>query len=262
MEYKAQGGEAVDKKRISLKALFEDKPLKETKRYSKKGAAAVLSVVSVAFCVLTVAGVIFLRTYFTDTDVIKAWIDENYLLGLVVMTLLCALQVVIALIPGELLEIAAGYAFGGWMGALVCTVGITLGSIIAILLTRKLGRRFVESLYPRDKIDAFPILKDKRKRNVMTFVLFLIPGTPKDLFTYVIGMTEMSIPLYIVIATVARFPSIIMSTVGGGALGDNKFIFAAIVFMIAGIVSGIGYLAYLVIQSKYKASAEKKNREE
>ncbi len=246
----------MGKKRDRVRRLFEDKPLKETKHYSRKGAAAALSIISVVLCVLTVLGVVFLRTYFSDTDVIKAWVDENYLLGIVVMTLLCALQVVIALIPGELLEIAAGYAFGGWMGALVCTVGITLGSVIAILLARKLGRRFVESLYPRDKIDAFPILRDKKKRNTMAFILFLIPGTPKDLFTYVIGLTEMSIPLYIVITTVARFPSIIMSTVGGGALGDNKFMFAAVVFMIAGVVSGVGYLLYLIIQSRYKAKHE------
>ena len=248
----------------SLKELFEDKPLKETKRYSKKGAAVALSAISVVLCVLTVLGVIFLRTYFSDTDVIKAWVDDNYVLGIIVMTLLCALQVVIALIPGELLEIAAGYAFGGWMGALICTVGITLGSIIAILLARKFGRRFVEALYPGDKIDAFPILKDKKKRNAMTFILFLIPGTPKDLFTYVIGLTEMSVPMYIVLTIVARFPSIIMSTVGGGALGDNKFTFAVIVFMIAGIVSGVGYLTYLVIQSKYKAkhSVLNENNEE
>ena len=154
------------------------------------------------------------------------------------MILVCAIQVIIALIPGELVEITAGYVFGPWWGALLCLIGNTLGSITAILLVRKFGRRFVESLY-------------------LTAILFLIPGTPKDLMTYVIGLTEMSIPAYILLTTVARFPSIISSTVGGGALGDNKMWFAVVVFLITGAVSLLGYLLYLWIQKRSSSSAHK-----
>ncbi|MBE6707042.1 MAG: TVP38/TMEM64 family protein [Ruminococcaceae bacterium] len=244
-------------RRQKLKSFFEDKPLKETKHYSKKSAATLLSIISVVVCIVTVACVIFLRTYFSDTDVIKEWISQNYLLGFVCMVLLCALQVVIALVPGELLEIAAGYAFGYWVGTLVCVIGIMIGSIIAILLSRKFGRRLVESLYPREKIDSLPILNDPKKRNVMTFLLFLIPGTPKDFFTYVIGMTEMSIPAYIALTMFSRLPSIIMSTLGGSALGNNSLKTAAIIFIIAGIVSCIGYFIYHKIQERHKVKIKK-----
>lgn len=242
----------MGKRREKVKHLFEDKQIQTTKHYSKKYAATVLSIISIVLCILTVLGVIFINTRFSDTDAIKTWVDENYLLGMVVMTAVCALQVVIAFIPGELVEIAVGYAFGGWMGALICTVGATVGSVIAIMLARKFGRRLVESLYSREKIDALPIINTPKKRNVMTFMLFLIPGTPKDLFTYVIGLTDMSIPLYIVLTTFARFPSIIMSTLGGGALGDDKFLHALVIFIVAAVVSGIGYLVYLTIQQRHK----------
>ena len=252
----------MGKKREKVLRLFEDKPLETTKTYSKKYAATVLSVVSVCVCILSVIGVLLLRAHFSDTDMLKAWIDEHYVLGLILMTLLCALQVVIALIPGELLEIAAGYAFGGFIGSIVCVVGLTLGSVVAILLARRFGRRLVESLYPREKIDALPILSTPKKRNAMTFLLFLIPGTPKDLFTYVIGMTEMSIPLYIVLTAFARLPSIVMSTMGGGALGDDKLGHAVVIFIIAGVVSGCGYLTYLAIQKKHKRKAAKENESE
>ncbi|MBO5203497.1 MAG: TVP38/TMEM64 family protein [Clostridia bacterium] len=247
----------MGKKREKVKRLFADKPLKETKHYSKRYAATVLSVISVCLCVLSVLGFIFIKTRFSDTDAIKAWVDENYLIAAVVMTLLCAVQVVIALIPGELLEIASGYAFGGVMGAVICTVGILLGSVVAILLARRLGRRFVESLYPREKIDAIPILNDPKRRNAMTFLLFLIPGTPKDLFTYVIGMTEMSIPLYIVLTMFARLPSIVMSTLGGGALGSNKLMLAVVIFIVAAVVSACGYLIYLTIQNRHRKKTVK-----
>ncbi len=242
----------MGRKREKVKRLFEDKPIEETKIYSKKYAATVLSIISVALCVLSVIGFLIIRTRFEDPNAIKTWVDENYIVGVIVMLCVCAVQVIIAFIPGELVEIAMGYAFGGIMGAVICIIGTTLGSVIAIMLARRFGRRLVESLYPREKIDALPIINTPKKRNAMTFLLFLIPGTPKDLFTYVIGMTNMSIPLYIALTTVARIPSVIMSTLGGDALGENEFMRAVIIFIIAAVVSGVGYLCYLLIQKKHK----------
>lgn len=250
----------MGKRKEKVKHLFADKHIETTKTYSKKYAATVLSIISAVLCVLSVLGVIFLQRHFSNADAIKAFIDEHYFLGLIIMTLLCAIQVVIALIPGELLEIAAGYAFGGLVGTLVCMVGLTLGSVVAILLARRFGRRLVESLYPREKIDALPILNAPKKRNAMTFLLFLIPGTPKDLFTYVIGMTDMSIPLYIALTAIARIPSIVMSTIGGGALSDDKLGHAIIIFIVAAVVSGCGYLAYLGIQSRHKKNMSSKEK--
>jgi uncharacterized membrane protein YdjX (TVP38/TMEM64 family) len=242
-------------KRERLKRLFVDKRVETVGHYSKKKAAVILSVCSAILATASILGFLFIKAKFSDTDAIKAWVDENYFLGMVIMMLLCSIQVVIALIPGELLEIASGYAFGGVMGAVICTVGILMGSIIAIMLSRRFGRRLVESLYPREKIDGIPILSDPKKRNAMTFLLFLIPGTPKDLFTYVIGMTEMSIPLYIVLTTFARLPSIIVSTMGGGALGDDKLTHAVVIFIIAAAISAVGYLIYLRIQARHKKSS-------
>ena len=250
----------MGKRKEKVKHLFADKHIETTKTYSKKYAATVLSIISAVLCVLSVLGVIFLQRHFSNADAIKAFIDEHYFLGLIIMTLLCAIQVVIALIPGELLEIAAGYAFGGLVGTLVCMVGLTLGSVVAILLARRFGRRLVESLYPREKIDALPILNAPKKRNAMTFLLFFIPGTPKDLFTYVIGMTDMSIPLYIALTAIARIPSIVMSTIGGGALSDDKLGHAIVIFIVAAVVSGCGYLAYLGIQSRHKKNMSSKEK--
>ncbi len=253
----------MENKKERYARLFAEKPEREIKRYSKKYAAAMLSVCSVILCVLSVLGFLFIKTRFSDTDLIKEWIDRNYVLGVVIMILLIAVQVVIALIPGELLELAAGYAFGAWMGTVVCIVGILLGSAVAILLARRFGRAFVEALYPREKLDALPILRDPKKRNAMTFLLFLIPGTPKDLFTYVIGLTNMSIPLYIALTAVARMPSIIMSTLSGGAFGEKRYVQALAIFIIAAAVSAVGYLSYLAISGRRekKRGKDEKNNE-
>lgn len=230
--------------------LFADKPRAEVKTYAKSRAIVMLSVISAVFCVLTVLGFIWIRVRFSDTNAVRDLVSRSPFLAAVCMALICSAQVVVAFVPGELVEIASGYAFGGFWGLIICMVGITLGSVVAILLARSFGRRLVESLYPREKIDALPILNDPKKRNTMTFLLFLIPGTPKDLLTYVIGLTDMSIPAYVLLTLFARIPSIVMSTVGGDALGDDRFLRAAVIFIIAAAISGVGYLVYLWIQGR------------
>lgn len=234
------------------KQLLQDKPLAETKHYSKRVAATVLSVASVLICALAVVGAILFRDYFSseNLDRLQAFVLEHWLAGILIFIGVCIVQVVIALIPGEAVEIAAGVIFGAWGGALLCLIGAVLGSILVILLVRKFGRRFVESLYPREKIEALPILNNPQKRNTLIALLFFIPGTPKDLMTYVIGLTEVSIPMYLLLTTVARIPSILMSTVGGDAFGEGKLWKGVVIFGATALISGAGYLIYLLIQKK------------
>lgn len=233
---------------------LQDKPTEPNKTYSKRVAATVLSAVSVLLCVLAAVGAILFRDYFSaeNVDRLHAFVSEHWLAGAAIFVFVCVVQVVVALIPGEAVEIAAGVIFGAWGGALLCLLGITLGSVLVILLVRKFGRRFVESLYPREKIDALPILNNPKKRNTLIALLFFIPGTPKDLLTYVIGLTEVSIPAYLLLTTVARIPSILMSTVGGDAFGEGKLWRGVIIFGATALVSGAGYLVYLWIQKRMK----------
>ncbi len=251
-----------EKIKHALQDKLQDTELKETKHYSKKVAAVVLGAFSVLSCVLAVIGFFYIRKEFSDPDIVRQWIDGHYILGALVMILVCILQVVIALIPGELVEIAAGYIFGPWWGALICLAGAMIGSVLVLLLVRRFGRKFVESIYSREKLDALPILNDPSKRNILTALLFLIPGTPKDLLTYVIGLTEMSIPAYVLLTAFARIPSILMSTLGGDALVGDKLTTAISFFIVAAALSLCGYLVYLYIQKrsakKHKRDSEKK----
>ena len=219
----------------------------EKKSFSKKTAGILLTAFSVLSCVLAVIGAILLKTVFKDTDVFKAFVNEHYLLSVLAMILICATQVVIALIPGEVVEIASGYAFGTWWGMLICLLGITLGSTIVLILAKRYGRRVIDALCPPEKLEMIPIIHEEKKLNTLTAILFLIPGTPKDLLTYAVGVTDMKIATYLMIATVARIPSILMSTIGGDALGDNRFSHAIIAFIVSAALSLAGYFIYLQI---------------
>ena len=217
----------------------------------KTKASLILSVVSAVFLALTVLGIWLMREYLADPELVRERIGEHYILGAMATILICAIQVVIALIPGEVMEIAAGYVFGSGMGSLLCLTGIVIGSCTTILLVRKFGSRLVYAFFPKEKIDNLPIIRDPAKRNLLTFILFVIPGTPKDLFTYAIGLTDMSIPLYIALTTAARFPSIILSTVSGSAVGDENYTKAVIFAAITAAVSGLGILIYNVFSKRH-----------
>ncbi|MBQ4113693.1 MAG: TVP38/TMEM64 family protein [Clostridia bacterium] len=216
-------------------------------------ASLILSIVSAIFLALTVLGIWFMRKYLLDPALVREKIGEHYVLGAIAMVLISAVQVVVALVPGEVVEIAAGYCFGSWIGSLLCLGGIVLGSCTTLLLVRHFGSRLVYAFYPKEKIDSLPILSDPKKRNLLTFTLFVIPGTPKDLLTYAIGLTDMSIPLYIALTTAARFPSVILSTLSGNAVGTKDYRLAIVFVMVTAAVSGIGLLIYNAILKRKKA---------
>ena len=236
---------------VKTKATVHPKARTAAKPMKKSRAAIILSVLSVVLLALTAVGLFLSRHFLADPVRVREAVGNHYFLGGLVTILLCAVQVVVALIPGEMLEIAAGYVFGAWWGALLCTVGVALGSVSTILLVRRFGRKFVYAIYPKEKMDALPVLKDPRKRNSLVLILFLIPGTPKDLLTYGIGLTDMRIPLYLLLTTAARFPSVISSTMGGNAMGEKEYTSAIIIFAVTVTISLIGLTIYNFISKKH-----------
>ena len=249
----------MPKDKNKAKDLFKTKDLGETKHYSKKTSLLVIILALVLSAILAAVGSVVIKNYFTDEGSFKSLVEENYLLSVIIMIVVCALQVMIALIPGELVEIAAGYAFGTFLGALYCLIGIVLGSCIVIVLTRKLGRRFIESLCPREKIDSISFVRDPKKLHLLVALVFFIPGTPKDLITYAIALTGMKIPAYILITSAARLPSILISTLSGDALGDNNMKRALIFLIISAATGIVGYLAYHFISKKRKKKTDQQS---
>lgn len=154
------------------------------------------------------------------------------------------LQVFIALIPGELLESAAGFVFGPFVGTLLCYVGIAIATCMVFLLTRKFGVKLVEVFISREKINQLRFLNTEKKRDLLIFLVFFIPGTPKDLLTYFVGLTEIRLWKFLAISLVARLPSVITSTFGGHLLGEEKYTGAIIVYAATAIVSLLGMLGY------------------
>ena len=133
-----------------------------------------------------------------------------------------------------------------------------IGSFLVIALVRRFGVKLVHVFYPPEKLETIRFLKSSPKRVILFLLIFMIPGTPKDLFTYAIGLTDMSIPLYILLTTAARFPSVILSTLSGNAVGTKDYRMAVVFVIVTAVVSGVGVLIYRIFSKKH---AEKKRAE-
>ena len=160
------------------------------------------------------------------------------------------LQVFIALIPGEVVEIAAGVAFGPFEGLALSLLGVAIGSSIVFLLTKTLGVRFVELFVSREKLNGMRFIRNDSSLNGLVFLVFFIPGTPKDVLTYFVGLTRMKLHTFLLISLFARIPSILTSTWGGDALIEGNYVTAAIIFGVTGVCGIAGLIIYNAVSKK------------
>lgn len=191
-----------------------------------------------------------------EPEVFRAWVADHGLLGMAAYTGMVFLQVLVAIIPGEPLEIAGGYAFGAVWGTVLCLLGAFLGSAAVFAVVRKWGVPLVEVFFSQDKLDKLTFLKTSPKRMALLWLVFTVPGTPKDLLCYFAGLTDLRWSSWLLIASVGRLPSIITSTVGGNALGLQNYQFAAITFAATTVIAGIGLVIYRQVCRRHKRSAE------
>ena len=209
----------------------------------------ILAIISVTVIVLLLVGLtILLWNYFknmaTSGQGFREYIGQFGWAAPLVFIGLHMLQVIVALLPGEVLEIGAGYAFGAVEGTLLCMIGCALSSALVFIAVKRFGVKFIELFFDPDKINQMRFLNDEDQVKRLTFILFLIPGTPKDLLTYFAGLTRLRVLEFVVISTLARIPSIVSSTVGGQYLENHDYLTAGIVFGVTAVISIIGLILY------------------
>ena len=224
-----------------------------TERHKKALYAAAIAI----FILFTLAVCWFvgrpLIRFVRQPEQFRAWVQGHGLLGQLAFLGMTVLQIVIAIIPGEPLELGAGYAFGFWRGTLLCEIGILLGGLLVFLFVRRFGVKAVEVFFPREKIESLRFLHNEKRLALWVFILFFIPGTPKDIMTYIVPLTPMKLSTFLLLSTVARLPSVVTSTIGGNALGTGKLTFALIVFSATALISALGILIYRRICKRSEA---------
>ena len=158
-----------------------------------------------------------------DPEQFQTMVDDWGIWSRAVFVGMVVLQVIVAFIPGEPIELAAGYAFGFWEGTALTMAGFLIGSALIFALVRRFGVKLVEVFFPMEKINRFSFLKNPRKTKTLAFLLMLIPGTPKDFLSYFAGLTNLSWKTWLLIVAVGRLPSLITSTATGAAAGEQNY---------------------------------------
>ncbi len=160
------------------------------------------------------------------------------------------LQVIFAFIPGELIEVAAGYIYGPFLGTLLCLIGVLPATCLIFGLTKLLGKKFTKITLDEKDLRKFSFLNDEKKLTTTLFLLYFFPGTPKDVITYFAGITKIKFLPFLLISVLCRIPSILTSTLAGGALGENKFMLTLVIFGVTGITVIFGWLMFKKISGK------------
>jgi len=153
------------------------------------------------------------------------------------------LQVVFFMVPGEITQIAAGYVFGAWLGLLYSVIGIMLGSAFDFGFARAVGRPIVRKLLGEQTLQRVDRALSTHRGKSALFVLFLIPGMPKDAMSYGAGLMKISLGEFIAISGLARLPALLFSTMIGDQLYDRDYTAVAIIVVLGALVT-LGFYLY------------------
>lgn len=209
------------------------------------------------FLIVCIFICIYLSPYFETLlekpDAIREIAEEKGIFAIPIFLILQILQIVIAIIPGEALEVGAGAAFGWFGGFLLSELGIVFGTGLIFFFTRKLGKRFVEIITDGKRLKRFEKLDKSPRRDRIIFLVFFIPGLPKDILTYAAAFFDIGLLKFLTITVIARIPSVISSTLAADFLINGNYITAAVIFIITAVISAFCFL----LSEKILAKIEK-----
>ncbi|MCM1363682.1 MAG: VTT domain-containing protein [Faecalibacterium sp.] len=247
------------KEKIKSIKIISDDPKQKKKQIAIIVAAAVLIVAFIiCYCIFGKK----LLAFFEDTDKFKDWLDSFGATGKVVFVTIRALQTVVKFIPAEPLEIGSGFAYGTFGGMFYCMLGTFIGSMIIIVLTKIFGVKIVNVFVPQEQINSLRFLQNKSKLSITLFILYLIPGTPKDIITYLIGLTDYGMVKFMILTSIARIPSIITSTICGASLEQKNYALSIGVFVGTALLGLVGLVIYNKLEKKLNARTDSAKLEE
>ncbi len=186
-------------------------------------------------------------------EFIKSYGNESIIVFLVVQIL----QVVISVIPGEIVQVAAGFIFGPFRSFLLVILGCAIGQIIAFFIGKILGVDFVKAFISKDNLDHYTSLLNSKKGYTICFLLYLIPGIPKDFLCYIAGISEMDIKKFLLLSMLGRLPGIVGSIAMGILIGRDRYVPAIALFAAACIVAVLGVIYRDKLRSKIEEIKEK-----
>ena len=177
----------------------------------------------------------------------KNQVSNMGILGYLALFGLQFAQIFLIILPGEPIEILAGMCYGGIGGLIFITISAAIITTMIVFLVRKLGRKFVYDFCSEEKIKKIEnskLFKNTKKIELIMIILFMVPGTPKDLLVYIAALLPIKPLRFILISTFARFPSVISSTFAGSNLVAGNWKSIIIIYLVTFLLVGLAIFIF------------------
>lgn len=183
---------------------------------------------------------------FSDIDDVKELFAQYKTAGIFVYIGLQMLQIIISLIPGQALQFAAGLLYGFWAGLLISLVGAVAGTMVTYYLAKLLGQEALHVLFGKRNIEENLKKINSKKGYILVFLIYLIPGVPKDLCSYAAGLSNMKLSAFLILSTAGRTPGMMGSLLIGREIGEGDYTSVVII----GVVAVVLFLLGIIYHSK------------
>lgn len=207
-----------------------------------------ISIVIFLFLVLATIKLLPLIVKLSDEntrEIARQEIQSMGIMGVFLVIILQVLQIVVAVIPGQPMEIVSGMLYGTFGGMVVCLLGIFIGTYIVFIIVRKIGTKFINLFFKNEDINKIrnsKIYKNPEKLELLMLIIFCIPLIPKDIFIYLGGISPVRTKRFLAISTLGRIPGLFLTVFAGNRLSEGNIrivIILTIVIVMLAIIGGI-----------------------
>lgn len=182
----------------------------------------------------------------SNLEQIKVYFENNKASMSVIYIFLQALQIIISVIPGQWLQIGAGFFYGVGISYILSIIGALIGSVVTYFIADKLGKDALYVFFKKEQIDELIEKLNSKRALIIIFLIFLIPGVPKDLCNYVAGISNIKLKPFLVVSLLGRSPGMLGSILIGKHLYTKSYIGAIIV----GVVATVFFILGVVYRKK------------
>ncbi len=160
--------------------------------------------------------------------------------GILTILVIQVLQIFIAFIPGEIVELLSGILYGPLGGLVICLLGVIIASLLIYYTMKMCASKYIDKY--REKLKTYKFLNNPKKIKIYLFILFFIPGLPKDILIYLAPFLPIKFTSFLIISSIARIPSILSSTIIGSSIIEGNYLTSIIIFVIFAILGSIGLI--------------------
>lgn len=225
------------------------------------------SIISVIVIFIFAVGIYCLKTdvlghfrMFFHHNNLRDWIMSFGKYSALIYILAQMVQAIVSFVPGEAIQIPGGFLFGLVYGTELSMLGIAIGSLVTFFIGRRFGEKLLKKILPIKHYDKVFALINRPQNQIIIFILYIMPGFPKDILGYVAGVTDINTKRFVIISNIARTPGVFVSVYFGSNLYHrNNMTLIAVAVMVVVLLTVIALNRAKIMEHLGKENIENNN---